>query len=123
MDSNENTKNLPVSIKTLAASTTAALWRICIMPIDTCKTILQVEGKNGLKMLSNKVKTHGPLSLYHGSLGASGATLVGHYPWFFTYNYLNHKLLEYDTTIKTLLRNGFIGFSSSIVSDCASNNV
>ena len=123
LDSNENTKNLPVSIKTLAASTTAALWRICIMPIDTCKTILQVEGKNGLKMLSNKVKTHGPLSLYHGSLGASGATLVGHYPWFFTYNYLNHKLPEYDTTIKTLLRNGFIGFSSSIVSDCASNSI
>ena len=123
LDSNDKTKDLPVSIKTFAASSTAALWRICIMPIDTCKTILQVEGKNGLKMLTQKIKKNGPVTLYHGSLGASGATLVGHYPWFFTYNYLNQKLPEYDSTIKNLLRNGFIGFSSSIVSDCTSNSI
>ena len=123
LDSNEKTKDLPVSIKTFAASSTAALWRICIMPIDTCKTILQVEGNNGMSILKNKIRTHGVTSLYHGSIGASTATLVGHYPWFFTYNYLNHKLPEYDSTVKTLLRNGFIGFSSSVVSDCASNSI
>ena len=54
LDSHDKTKDLPVSIKTFAASGTAALWRICIMPIDTCKTILQVEGKNGVKVLGNK---------------------------------------------------------------------
>lgn len=123
LDSYESTRNLPVSIKTLAASSTAALWRIVIMPIDTCKTILQVEGKNGINILKNKIRTYGPVSLYHGSLGASAATLVGHYPWFFTYNYLNQTIPEYDSTIKTLARNGFIGFSSSVVSDCTSNSI
>lgn len=123
LDSNEKTKDLPVSIKTFVASSTAALWRICIMPLDTCKTILQVEGNNGMSILKNKIRTHGVTSLYHGSIGASTATLVGHYPWFFTYNYLNQKLPEFDSTIKTLLRNGFIGFSSSIISDCASNSI
>ena len=123
LNSNEKTKDLPVSIKTFVASSTAALWRICIMPLDTCKTILQVEGNKGMSILKNKIRTHGVTSLYHGSIGASTATLVGHYPWFFTYNYLNQKLPEFDSTIKTLLRNGFIGFSSSIISDCASNSI
>ena len=123
LDSNDKTKDLPVSIKTFASSFTAALWRICIMPLDTCKTILQVEGKNGLSILKNKIRTNGINSLYHGSIGASTSTLVGHYPWFFTYNYLNHKIPEYDSTSKTLLRNGFIGFSSSVISDCSSNSI
>lgn len=123
LNSNEKTKDLPVSIKTFVASSTAALWRICIMPLDTCKTILQVEGNKGMSILKNKIRTHGVTSLYHGSIGASTATLVGHYPWFFTYNYLNQKLPEFDSTIKTLLRNGSIGFSSSIISDCASNSI
>jgi hypothetical protein len=39
LDSYEETKNLPVLLKTAAASTTAALWRIILMPIDTLKTI------------------------------------------------------------------------------------
>lgn len=34
--------------------------------------------------------------LYHGSLGAMSATFVGHYPWFYTYNYLNTALPVYD---------------------------
>ena len=123
LNSNEKTKDLPISIKTFAASSTAALWRMCIMPIDTCKTILQVEGKNGISILKNKIKTNGIISLYHGSIGASTATLVGHYPWFFTYNYLNQKIPEYDSTSKNLIRNGFIGFSSSVVSDCFSNGI
>ena len=34
--------DLPVAVKTGAASTTAGLWRIMIMPIDTLKTTMQV---------------------------------------------------------------------------------
>ena len=36
----ESTKNLPVSIKTVGASVTAALFRIFLTPVDTVKTIL-----------------------------------------------------------------------------------
>ena len=123
LDSNDKTKDLPVSLKTVCASTTASLWRIVIMPIDTCKTILQVEGKKGASILKNKINRYGVSSLYHGAIGASSATFLGHYPWFFTYNYLNFQIPEYDSVFQNLLRNGFIGFSSSVVSDCTSNSL
>lgn len=42
LDSMESTVNLPIGIKTLCASVTAGCWRIFLMPVDTCKTILQV---------------------------------------------------------------------------------
>ena len=32
----------PIWLKTAMASLAAALWRIVIMPVDTCKTLLQV---------------------------------------------------------------------------------
>ena len=40
----------------------------------------------------NKVRVNGPQTLYHGSLASASATFVGHYPWFFTYNYLNKTI-------------------------------
>lgn len=52
LDSHEKTKSLNISIKTLSASTMAALFRILLTPVDTVKTILQVEGNQGLKILS-----------------------------------------------------------------------
>jgi len=55
-DSSETTKNLPVLVKTLGASAAAASFRIFLMPIDAFKTVLQVEGKDGLKLLANKFK-------------------------------------------------------------------
>ncbi len=65
MNSFDSTKDLPVSLKTGAASATAALWRIFLMPIDTMKTIMQVEGKRGLPMLGEKVSTSESSSHHH----------------------------------------------------------
>ena len=59
-----------------------------IMPIDAVKTTLQVEGAKGLKQVGAKVSAQGPLVLFHGALAAAGATAVGHFPWFFTFNFL-----------------------------------
>ena len=42
------------------------------MPIDTTKTMLQVEGKDGITKLKNKIKQGGPKVMYAGSLGAAG---------------------------------------------------
>ncbi|CAM9671885.1 unnamed protein product [Ectocarpus sp. 12 AP-2014] len=123
MESYDSTKNLPVGAKTLCASVAAALWRIFLMPVDTTKTIMQVEGKKGFPALVNKVKVGGPTVLYHGALAASSATLVGHYPWFFTYNYLQERIPKQDSGIKKLARNGIIGFCSSVVSDTCSNSI
>lgn len=41
MDSYDSTRGLPLGVKTLAASTAAGAFRIFLMPVDTCKTIMQ----------------------------------------------------------------------------------
>ena len=118
----EKTKDIPVFFKSMCASGTAALWRINIMPIDTIKTTMQVYGKTGIKKLKNKYKSNGIRVFYHGAMGAFGATYVGHFPWFATYNYLDSKIDNYNG-IKKLGRNAFIGFCSSVVSDTCSNSI
>jgi len=127
-DTVEYTKSLPTWVKTVSASAAAAGFRVFLMPIDACKTILQVEGANGLQKLGAKIKgpPFNPLVLYHGSIGAMSATFVGHYPWFYTYNYLNATLEQYDRKTelpKYLARNALIGFCSSAISDTCSNSI
>jgi hypothetical protein len=57
---------MPVGVKTVAASTAAALFRIFLMPIDTVKTTMQVTGK--FSAVLDKMKLGGPLILYNGSV-------------------------------------------------------
>ena len=124
LEENESTKDLNIGIKTGIASFAAALWRINLMPIDTIKTTLQVEGTNALPLLKNKFKLGGPSVFYHGALGAFGATYMGYFPWYGTFNYLNERLPEYrDNEIKRLSRNAGIGFTASLVSDTISNSI
>lgn len=124
LNSYETTKTLPIGLKTVAASMSAATFRIMLMPIDTVKTIMQVEGNRGLSILKNKIGNNGPRVLFNGSLASSAATFVGHYPWFLTYNYLNALLPVYkDDLPKTLLRSAFMGFCASLVSDTCSNSI
>ncbi len=117
--------DLPVALKTGAASAGAGLWRIFIMPIDALKTTLQVEGRTGVGLLANKVKRQGPTVLWHGALAAFSATAVGHFPWFFTFNFLQEKIPTPppEEKMKKLGRNALIGFCSSVVSDTTSNSL
>ena len=62
-------KDLPIAVKTGTASLTAGIWRIFIMPIDTLKTTMQVEGQEAVKQLKAKLHSRGPTVMYHGSLG------------------------------------------------------
>eukprot|EP00887_Chlorella_sp_A99_P003691 scaffold7.g3691.t1 len=134
LDGHDSTKNLPVAVKTVAASASAGAFRIFLMPVDAAKTIMQarapcgcvasaVEGATGFSKLVTKVRVGGPTVLYHGALAASAATFVGHYPWFATYNYLNHTLPQYDDLPRKLLRSAFIGFVASAISDTCSNSI
>ena len=45
MNSLESTKDMSIGVKTVAASASAAGFRIFLMPIDTVKTTMQVTGK------------------------------------------------------------------------------
>ena len=135
LGSNKKTK-LPVWAMTLTASVVAALWRVTITPLDTVKTTLQVGSEKGSSLLWDKIRQHGILVLWDGALGNSLATLVGHYPWFIVHNFLEDRLPHPKTPLigatpldrkrhyrLMLLRRAFIGFCSSVSSDCVSNGI
>lgn len=96
-------------VKTAFASVAAASFRILLMPIDTVKTIMQVEGKEGLSVLGKKLRAGGPPVLFYGALATASATMVGHYPWFVTYNVLDEKIPKPETLTQKLLRQALIG--------------
>ena len=128
LNSTESTEDLNVGTKTLLASSVASLFRIISTPIDTCKTTLQVEGKSGLIKIGQKFKNSGGFPkgvpiLWYGAIGSASATFVGHYPWFFTYNYLQERIPEQKSLIGNLSKNAFIGFSASVISDTCSNSI
>ena len=60
---------------------------------------------------------------YYGSIASATATFVGHYPWFFVYNYLSEHLPRGTDTVSKLGRSAFIGFCASAVSDTCSNSI
>ena len=78
---------------------------------------------NGLGLLKNKVAKGGIRVLYQGALGSFGATYVGHFPWFATYNFMDELLPKYDDTYKKFGRNALCGFTASAVSDTCSNSI
>lgn len=118
----EKHPEIPLPIKTGVASVAAGLFRILLMPIDTLKTSMQVEGDRALRNLKKKSVSHGPGVFFHGAVALSTATMAGHYPWFATYNYLDARAPQYETNPwKKHSRNAAIGFTASIVSDSVSN--
>ncbi|RKO90876.1 mitochondrial carrier domain-containing protein, partial [Blyttiomyces helicus] len=84
LDSSETTRNLPVAVKTIGASAASASFRMLLTPIDTLKTTMQTQGKDGIKILKARLAAHGVGTLWYGALASAAATFVGHYPWFAT---------------------------------------
>lgn len=121
LDSYDSTKDLAAAQKTFFASGASSAFRVFLTPVDTVKTIMQVEGRPGLKILFDKAKVKGPTVYYHGALATASANFAGNYPWFATYNTLQEAIPRYEETHKRLGRSAFIGFCSSLVSDCVSN--
>lgn len=119
LNTHESTKDTLYGIKMAGASLAASLFRIVIMPLDTVKTTMQVHGS--IQPLTQKIKVNGPVVMFHGSIAAASATFVGHFPWYFTFNYLSDTIPKQPSKIKDLGRLAFIGFVSSAVSDTCSN--
>ena len=113
---------MPVLVQTAFSSAAAAGWRVVITPLDTAKTMMQVEGARGLGLLGERVRRGGVLQLWNGALGATAATFLGHYPWFATNNWLESAVPPAAGRVRTLARRAFIGFCSSVVSDFVSNS-
>ncbi|KAE9394924.1 mitochondrial carrier [Gymnopus androsaceus JB14] len=123
LESNSYMKTLPTLVKTIFASVAAALFRMILTPIDTIKTTLQTQGKPGWEILKRRIKLYGIGTMWYGALATAAATFVGHYPWFGTYNFLQDKIDEPDNFALKLLRQAFIGFVASVISDTVSNSL
>uniref|UniRef100_A0A6B2LDE9 Mitochondrial carrier protein n=1 Tax=Arcella intermedia TaxID=1963864 RepID=A0A6B2LDE9_9EUKA len=123
LDSNPSTVHLPIAVKTLLASSFSAVFRMFLTPVDTLKTTLQTQGQSGTDILRQRMRNHGVVTLWYGSIANAVATFVGHYPWFTTYNYLQATIPRRDKMSERLMRNALIGFISSVVSDTISNSI
>ena len=93
------------------------------MPLDTCKTVLQVDSVEGFRNLMRRVKAGKIGVLYQGAIANALSALMGHYPWFFTYNALSKSEWLQNLIPSLLLRNAGIGLVASIVSDTFVNAV
>ncbi|CAM9143964.1 unnamed protein product [Choristocarpus tenellus] len=114
---------IPMAVTTWLASLLAGIWRMMLAPLDTCKTVLQVEGPDGFSLLTSKVWAGDLGCLYQGAFAAAAATAVGHFPWFLTFNYLSKWLPVKTQLWEKLVRNASIGLAASIVSDLFSNSI
>jgi len=126
LESLPQTAYLPLFVRTGAGSLAAGAFRILVMPIDTAKTAMQVEGREGLSRLArNVVRDRSVSALYQGALATAAATAVGHYPWFLTYNFLNDALplVDKQEVLMGLARSAFLGLAASCVSDTCSNSL
>lgn len=103
-------------LKTFLASVAAAIVRIGLMPLDALKTTLQTDGGKGMSILAAKISKGGVSTLYSGALASAFATLVGHYPWFMTHNFLKAKVPEAQGPVARQCRTAAIGFCCSLIS-------
>ncbi|CAE7348930.1 MDC1 [Symbiodinium pilosum] len=113
---------MPLALKTLCASVTAAMFRVVILPLDAWKVNKQVHGKAGLEHLLRKARVN-PLSLWHGGMGVLVTGGFGHYPWFYTNNLLREILPPFEMRYGKHVRHAFIGFTSSVVADAICNPI
>jgi hypothetical protein len=122
----EATKNLPLPVKTAAASTIGAGFRVLLMPIDALKTAAQSHGGSPLPLLSAKVKKDGPQVLFHGAMAAAAANWLGSVTWFGPYRFFDQNTdmwKKTDVLYQKLMRSMALGFCASIISDTTTNSI
>mmetsp|Transcript_67354 Transcript_67354/g.208374 ORF Transcript_67354/g.208374 Transcript_67354/m.208374 type:complete len:402 (-) Transcript_67354:75-1280(-) len=115
--------DLPLPVKTAAASTAAATWRLLLTPIDTLKTVRQVRGEEAMDVLLERVKRRGVTELYSGAIANFAANWVGNFPYFVVFNGLGELWPTPDDAVQRIVRNGVRGMCSSVASDVASNSL
>lgn len=117
--------SLPIGITTALASAAGCLWRLCITPLDTLKTTLQVEGVAAYALIVRKVRKEGPTVLYQGALANTVAAFVGSFPWWFTFHLATRSLPTPppEALGLRLVRSAVAGVLASFVADVVSNSL
>jgi hypothetical protein len=74
------TKLWGASSKTFFASFVVGVTRVAMMPVDTAKTVLQVDSIQGFQNLMKRVKEGDFGALYQGAWATALSSSLGHYP-------------------------------------------
>jgi hypothetical protein len=119
----EFTKDWGPGRTTFVASIVVGTWRMLLMPIDTCKTVLQVDSAEGFRQLMRRVKAGKIGVLYQGAVAYAISAIVSHYPWFAVYNSLSKSETVKSLIPRQLVRNGVIGMVASFISDVVVNSI
>lgn len=77
----ESTRQWGVGKQTFFASIIVGLWRMVLMPVDTCKVVLQVDGNDGFRNLIRRVRKGKIGVLYQGAVVNAISSTLGNYPW------------------------------------------
>jgi ribosomal protein S17E len=117
----EATRNWGPGRTTVFASIVVGMARVILMPLDTMKTVLQVDSSEGFRNLIRTIRTGKFMVLYQGSIATVVSAIAGHYPWFFTFNFLSNKNWVAKLLPSKIVRNGVVGLMASIVSDTSTN--
>jgi len=108
-------------VSSLLGTSLSVMWKLLIVPVETCKTILQVDGLNGFNSLSSQLRSGRIGLLYEGAAASLLATISSHYPWFYTYNTLDRIFKKPINKRGIIIRSAIMGFIASVVSDVMSN--
>ena len=81
LDSFSATRDWGPGLTTLIGAFVVGIARLILMPIDTCKTVLQVDSKEGFKALLRRLRAGHVGVLYQGAVANAIASIMGHYPW------------------------------------------
>ncbi len=87
------------------------------------QVVLQVEGSEGWQRLKQNIKAGRLARMYSGVVESTLATGLANYPWHITFQYLQQHLPEAHGLLMKSLRNGVIGFVSSVSADIVSNGL
>jgi hypothetical protein len=108
--------------RAVLSSILVALWRLLLMPIDTCKTVLQVDSKEGFRELMRKVRSGKLYLLYEGAIASALSSSLSNWPWFYVYRKLTILCQNRNYLVDhKLIQNAIIGFLASVVSDTTTN--
>ena len=112
--------NLNSIDRLLLISSVSSIVKLSIVPVDTLDVFLQVEGKQGVNILYNKIQKHGIKVLYYGVNPWIINNFIGTFSWFGVHNYLDNKYIN-NETLNFNIKNGLIGLSASVTSDILTN--
>ena len=113
-----------IPLKTGLATCLAGTWRAAMIPLETLRANMQVNGNRaGLKVFLKHYQTSGIRGLYVGGTASVTAGVIGYFPFFYTVNMVSNAVPLGDdaSTLAKIGRNGGMGFLAALSSDVLSN--